>query len=153
MVPQITSLTIVCSTRRRSERTSKLRVTGLCVGNSPVTGEFPTQRASNAEDVSILWRHHMMAERGYPVFVLGLPMSLLLMPITTENSNATVSMVGYHQGMPRIKKNPHQTMILTFPKARVTALSICYMWLYPTAEALTSNVPFSLWPGYVIISM
>ena len=39
--------------RRRSKRTSKLRVTGLCTGNSPLTGEFPTQRASNAENVSI----------------------------------------------------------------------------------------------------
>ena len=38
---------------------SKLRVTGLCVRNSPVTGEFPTQRASNAENVSIWWRHHV----------------------------------------------------------------------------------------------
>ena len=27
--------------RRRSKKTSKLRVTGLCVGNSPLTGEFP----------------------------------------------------------------------------------------------------------------
>ena len=36
---------------------SKLRVTGLCEGNSPVTDEFPTQRASNAESVSIWWRH------------------------------------------------------------------------------------------------
>ena len=44
--------------RRRSKKTSKHRVTGLCVGNSPVTGEFPTQRASNAESVSIWWRHH-----------------------------------------------------------------------------------------------
>ena len=37
----------------RSKKTSKLRVTGLCVGNSPVTGEFPTQKASNTENVSI----------------------------------------------------------------------------------------------------
>ena len=44
--------------RRRSKKTSKLRVTGLCVGNSPVTGEFPAQKASNAENVSIWWRHH-----------------------------------------------------------------------------------------------
>ena len=36
--------------RRRSTKTSKLRVTGLCEGNSPVTGEFPAQRASNAEN-------------------------------------------------------------------------------------------------------
>ena len=44
--------------RRRSKKTSKLRVTGLCVGNSPGTGEFPAQRASYAENVSIWWRHH-----------------------------------------------------------------------------------------------
>ena len=29
--------------RRRSKETSKLCVTGLCAGNSPVTGEFPAQ--------------------------------------------------------------------------------------------------------------
>ena len=44
--------------RRRSKKTSKLRVTGLCAGNSSVTGEFPAQMASNAENVSIWWRHH-----------------------------------------------------------------------------------------------
>ena len=48
--------------RRRSMKTSKLRVTGLCVGNSPGTGEFPTQMASNAESVSIWWRHHAIGE-------------------------------------------------------------------------------------------
>ena len=47
--------------RRRSKKTSKLRVTGLCEGNSPVTSEFPAQRASNAENVSIWWRHHALA--------------------------------------------------------------------------------------------
>ena len=49
--------------KRRSKTTSKLRVTGLCEGNSPGTGEFPTQMASNAENVSIWWRHHDTAER------------------------------------------------------------------------------------------
>ena len=48
-----------CLFRRRSKKTSKLGVTGLCAGNSLVTGEFPTQKASNAENVSIWWRHHM----------------------------------------------------------------------------------------------
>ena len=47
---------------RRSKKTSKLRVTGLCAGNSPVTGEFPAQMASNAENVSIWWRHHVEFE-------------------------------------------------------------------------------------------
>ena len=45
--------------RWRSKKTSKPRVTGLCEGNSPVTGEFPAQRASNGENVSIWWRHHV----------------------------------------------------------------------------------------------
>ena len=42
----------------RSKKPSKFRVTGFCAGNSPVTGEFSAQRASNAENVSIWWRHH-----------------------------------------------------------------------------------------------
>ena len=49
------------SFRRRSKKTWKLRVTGLCAGNSPVTGEFPAQISSNAENVSIWWRHHVLA--------------------------------------------------------------------------------------------
>ena len=44
--------------RHRWRKTSKLRVTGLCEGDSPVRGEFPAQRASNTENVSIWWRHH-----------------------------------------------------------------------------------------------
>ena len=44
--------------RRRSKKISKLRVTGLCAGNSPETGDIPAQMASDAENVSIWWRHH-----------------------------------------------------------------------------------------------
>ena len=61
MASQITSLTIVSSTvysRADKKKTSQLCVTGLCVGNSPVTGEFPAQRACYAENVSIWWCHH-----------------------------------------------------------------------------------------------
>ena len=48
--------------RHRSKKTSKLRVAGLCAGNSPEAGEFPAQMASNAENVSIWWRHHAIDE-------------------------------------------------------------------------------------------
>ena len=51
--------------RRRSKKTSKIRVTGLCAWNSPETGEFPSQRAKNAENVSIRWRHHAIGQ--FPV--------------------------------------------------------------------------------------
>ena len=45
--------------RSGSNKTStKLRATGFCEGNSPMTGEFPAHRARNAENVSIWWRHH-----------------------------------------------------------------------------------------------
>ena len=56
--------------RRRSKKTSKLRVTGICVGNSPGTGEFPAQRASNAETVSIWWRYHVYFTIIYHQLVL-----------------------------------------------------------------------------------
>ena len=46
--------------RCRSKKTSKLRVDSLCAGNSLVTGEFLAQRASNTENVSIWWRHHVI---------------------------------------------------------------------------------------------
>ena len=59
---QITSFSIVYSTvyirAQIKKKTSTLRVTGLCAGNSPVTGEFPAQMASNTETVSIWRRHH-----------------------------------------------------------------------------------------------
>ena len=48
--------------RRKSKITSKVRVTGLSAGNSPVTGEFTAQMASNAENVFIWWRHHDTAK-------------------------------------------------------------------------------------------
>ena len=61
MASRITSLTIVYSIVYSSadkKKISQLRVTGLCTEDSSVTGEFPTQRASKAENVSIWWRHH-----------------------------------------------------------------------------------------------
>ena len=61
MVSPITSLTIVYSTvysgaDQRKHQSSASLV--FCEGNSLETGEFPAQRASNAENVSIWWRHH-----------------------------------------------------------------------------------------------
>ena len=45
---------------RRSKKTSKLRVTGLCEGNSPVTSEFPAQRSVTwkmfpFDDIIMFW--------------------------------------------------------------------------------------------------
>ena len=54
---------LMCLSTHRSKKTSKLCFTGLCEGNSPVTGEFPSQRASNAENVSIWWCNHDRVEQ------------------------------------------------------------------------------------------
>ena len=69
MATQITSLMIVYSTvystadQRKHQSATLL---AFVAGNSPGTGEFPAQRDSNAESVSILWRHHVngIADKG-----------------------------------------------------------------------------------------
>ena len=59
--------------RRRWHKTSKLRVTGLCEGDSPA----PAQRASNAENVSIWWLHHVL----FPYTVISTRLVLIISTI------------------------------------------------------------------------
>ena len=63
---------------------SKLRVTGLCVGNPPGTGEFPAQMASNVENASIWWRNHGF---GLKWFVWE-----ILLRLRTNNSEIPLSL-------------------------------------------------------------
>ena len=46
---------VVCSGADKKHQSS---ASFHCEGNSPVTGEFPAERAIKAENVSIWWRHH-----------------------------------------------------------------------------------------------
>ena len=63
---QITSLMIVYSAvnsdtdQRKHQSSASLAFVG---GNSPVTSEFPTQRASYVENVSIWWHHRVSFEK------------------------------------------------------------------------------------------
>ena len=64
-----------CLFRRIPKKTSKLIVTGLCEGNSPVPGEFPAQKSSNAENVSIWWMTsslslHLISSSGTRMWTL-----------------------------------------------------------------------------------
>ena len=52
-----------CLFKSRSKKTSKLHVSGLY--------EFPAQRVSNAENVSIWWRHHARITRAIPPGLTG----------------------------------------------------------------------------------
>ena len=63
--------------RRRSKKTSKLWVNGLCEGNPPVTGGFPSQRATNMEKVSIWWHHH----EWHNSFKRSIPLSSIFLVI------------------------------------------------------------------------
>ena len=76
LASQITSLTIVYSTVYSDTDHRK-----NCVGNSPGTGEFPAQMASNAENVTIWLRHHVL---------YNFPWLKLLLKCQTENKSALV---------------------------------------------------------------
>ena len=74
--------------RRRPKKTSQLRVTGLCEGNSPEIGEFPSQRASNAENASIWWRHHAMTSHSTPSWVIYGVSSVSNLLLRRKNNSA-----------------------------------------------------------------
>ena len=63
---QITGVSIVywnicsCVDQRKHQSSASL----ACEGNSPVTAEFPAQRASKVENVFIWWRHHDIPTEG-----------------------------------------------------------------------------------------
>ena len=69
--------------RHRSEKTSKLRITGLCVRISPVTSEIPAQRTSNAESFFIRWRHHVAATNQNP----SLNLQMLILGVLKYHKN------------------------------------------------------------------
>ena len=56
---QITSLTIVYSAVQAKIKGNIKAPRHWPSCGEPMTGEFPAQMASNAENVSIWWRHHV----------------------------------------------------------------------------------------------
>ena len=73
MASEITSLMIVYSTVSSADQRKKpkLRVTGLCAGNWPVTYEFPAQMANTAEISPIWWRHREIWLLYGPISTVG----------------------------------------------------------------------------------
>ena len=115
MASQITSLNRLF--RRRSKKTSKLHVTGLCVGNSPLTGEFPTQRTSNPENISIWWHHHDSGQ--------FMPVPWLLMPLAPYITKLSTA------------------MILTVCKVDIFFLQTCFL---KKKRKINTHRVNSLWP-------
>ena len=111
MASLITSLKSVYSTVHPGADQRKHQNSGLCAGNSPETGEFPAQKASNAEIVSIWWRHHGYARdkkkyiptNGNLIFMAYLIAPLvtrqfpLIQFMTSESTSSRMSNYGIHQ--------------------------------------------------------
>ena len=89
--------------RRRSKKTSKLCVTGLCEGNSPGTGEFPAQMASNAENVSIWWRHHDLIQCWHTTIEVLWHLFHRVVYLNTQDINFQVK-------IDKIRKIPHASV-------------------------------------------
>ena len=99
---QITSFTIVYSTvysgadQRKHESSASL---AFFAGNSLGTGEFPAQMVSNAENVSIWWRHHGMEWQcgGFLALVEwsgGLPVKLSILLVYHTDGFSIITFVG-----------------------------------------------------------
>ena len=82
--------------RRRSKKTSKLRVTGLCAENSPVDGELPAQMVSNAKNVPIWWLHHCESN---PSVVVTKAMAHLCTATFNKSSSVCIFKSGIHNGI------------------------------------------------------
>ena len=111
--------------RRRSKETPKLCVAGLCVGNSPVTDGFPAQMASNAENVSIGWRHHDIGALVWLIHIVRHAFSVLYPWYRTTLINRTHLL----RELPsNLNYEPHQ-----IPKVKCfsSRLAVAFMILRP----------------------
>ena len=107
MASQTTGVSMVCSTacsgtdQRKHQSSASL---AFVMGNSPATGEFPSQRASNAENVSIWWRHHDLI-----FFATSKQSRELYLPLH-ESWQSTVILLKVYQPIGRV--NPVTTLIV-----------------------------------------
>ena len=82
-----------------SKKTSKLRVTGLCVGNSPMIGEFPAQMASNAEKCS----HLTTSSCPWDTFIL---LATIAKPALGLGHGYVITSIVHHSSTPLLQMFP-----------------------------------------------
>ena len=121
MAFQITSLPIVYSTvysgtdQRKYQSSESLAF----VGKSSETGEFHAKRASNAENVSIWWRHHGC------VIKLRQNREDEMLPTQFLSQYHTASLLGYDELITTITSPPDITH--WFPPSAISAS--CHMYM------------------------
>ena len=124
--------------RHRSKKTSKLRVAGLCAGNSPEAGEFPAQMASNAENVSIWWRHHVRAI-PFP----GLMITYRQLKLHKREAIAFyIKKITYFQWERKFDNNLHVCIILEL-LSRASHLMKC-RWIFSTKPQSNNDGLFKM---------
>ena len=73
-----------------SKKTSKLHVTGLCVGNSQVTSEFPAQKASNTKKC-----FHLITSYVDAIMCIYIPLCVMLTTVCTLKSLILIAIGTY----------------------------------------------------------
>ena len=148
MGSQITNLTIVYSNVYSGAEKRKHQ------SSAPVTGEFPTQRATSAEKVSIWWRHHCSPSTGGVILRDTGIIGAHLTP-AEHNKRLTVSII-MRKNTRDISRYPflqqtqkrlwtHKRHPIARPHGRAMA---CLLWVYRVNKVLAfffrvvSNIVF-----------
>ena len=115
----------------------------LCEGYPPVTGEFPSQRARNTENVSIWWRHHIMR---YPVCMFR---SILCVdPISSRTHASSPSRNGIWAGVVNMILTREGDDYYLWFSGVALVRSFIYMshtWLSLIINTLTSYLRHGVW--------
>ena len=137
--------------RRTSKKTSKFHVTGFCAGNSPVTGEFPAQRASNDvtwkmlpfDDIIMIYDSYVTENIFSHVWCLSYP-ALLRMMLLSQFYQASSKAECNHIWLPW---KPSCDFLLE--NSLYTCLAIMFK-AFVGCTALTHN--FEIWSSKYILS-
>ena len=109
--------------RRRSKKTSKLRV----------TGEFTAKVASNAENVSIWWRHHVHT----PSTNLQLRENLFPVPVSAKCVGGG-GVLWWRHGLLQWRRRLYRHLI-SHDATTSHWLPECSLWVSHTASTVTSH--------------
>ena len=166
MTSQITSITIVYSTvYSGADHRKHQSSAGLCAGNSPVTGEFSAQKASNVENVSIWWCHHELnnSDSQISIIIKGegtcvgtgahhwSPISLVPHLISSPSHWSPISLVPHlidppiSTHAPLISLVPH---LIGPPPTHWSPISLVPQFISPPLHYLNSLVPLLIGPPF-----
>ena len=116
--------------KKKSKKTSKLRVTGLCAGNSPATSEFSAQMASITEKVSIWWCHHDVAQSHLNIIFID---TNITQGLQVDKIFASVSLITCHENylyVPSLWRNgtPHEIRNHVYGKRKDNFIALKIAW-------------------------